>query len=38
MIEIYRGSPIQTMNICNLLEHSGIKVFVVNELMASIEP
>ena len=38
MIEIYRGSPIQSMNICNLLENSGIKVFVLNELLANIEP
>lgn len=38
MIEIYRGSPIQAMNIYNLLQNSGIEVFVLNELMASIEP
>ena len=38
MIEIYRGSPIHTMNICNLLKNSGIEVFIINELMASIEP
>ena len=38
MIEIYRGSPIQAMNICNLLENNGIEVFVLNELMANIEP
>ena len=38
MIEIYRGSPIQAMNICNLLQNNGIEVFVLNELMANIEP
>ncbi len=38
MIEIYRGSPIQAINICNLLENKGIQVFVLNELMANIEP
>lgn len=38
MIEIYRGSSIQAMNICNLLQNSEIEVFVLNELMANIEP
>ncbi len=38
MIEIYRGLPIQAINISNLLENNGIEVFILNELMANIEP
>ena len=38
MIEIFRGSNIESMNIRNLLESRNIHVFVINELMSSIEP
>lgn len=38
MIEIFRGSYIETMNIKNLLESSDILVFTANEYMSSIQP
>lgn len=38
MIEIFRGSYIETMNIKNLLENNGISVFIANEYMANIQP
>lgn len=38
MVEIFRGSYIETMNIKNLLENNGISAFVSNEHMSSIKP
>ena len=38
MIEIFRGSNIESKNIRNLLESRNIYVFVLNQLMSSIEP
>lgn len=38
MIEIFRGSYLEAMNIRNLLENCNIYVYVVNEYMSSIDP
>jgi hypothetical protein len=38
MIEIFRGSYIDTINIKNLLENGNISVFTANEYMSSIQP
>ncbi|MHC0446851.1 putative signal transducing protein [Flavobacterium sp. 3-218] len=38
MIEIFRGSYIETMNIKNLLENNGISAFITNEYMSNIQP
>ncbi|WP_264553258.1 DUF2007 domain-containing protein [Flavobacterium sp. N2038] len=38
MIEIFRGSHIEAINIKNLLENNDIPVFTVNEYMSSIQP
>ncbi|MCD0470272.1 DUF2007 domain-containing protein [Flavobacterium sp. JAS] len=38
MIEIFRGSYIEAMNIKNLLENNDIPVFTANEYMSSIQP
>ncbi|MBL0736647.1 DUF2007 domain-containing protein [Flavobacterium sp. GN10] len=38
MVEIFRGSYIETMNIKNLLENNGIPVFIANEYMVNIQP
>lgn len=38
MVEIFRGSYIESMNIKNLLENNGILVFTANEYMSNIQP
>lgn len=38
MIEIFRGSYIEAMNIKNLLENNNIPVFTANEYMSNIQP
>ncbi|MET3027448.1 DUF2007 domain-containing protein [Flavobacterium sp. UW10123] len=38
MVEIFRGSYIESMNIKNLLENNGISVFIANEYMSNIQP
>lgn len=38
MIEFFCGSYFEAMNIRNLLETNGIKVFVVNEYTSSLVP
>jgi hypothetical protein len=38
MIEIFRGSYIEAMNIKNLLESNDIPVFTANEYMSTIQP
>lgn len=38
MIEIFRGSYIEAMNIKNLLESNDIPVFTANEYMSNIQP
>lgn len=38
MVEIFRGSYIESMNIKNLLENNSISVFIANEYMANIQP
>ena len=38
MVEVFRGSLTEASNIKNLLENNGFEVFVLNEIMANIEP
>ena len=38
MLEVFRGSYIETMNVKNLLENSNIVVFTANEYLSSINP
>ena len=38
MVEIFRGSYIEVMNIKNLLENNAIFVSTANEYMSSIQP
>ena len=38
MIEVYRGAVSEAINIQNLLESNSIEVFILNEIMASVEP
>ncbi|UWY28885.1 DUF2007 domain-containing protein [Flavobacterium sp. TR2] len=38
MIEIFKGSYMEAMNIKNLLENNGISVFTANEYMSNIQP
>jgi Putative prokaryotic signal transducing protein len=38
MVEVYRGSYLEAMNIKNLLENNNIIVFTANEQMSSLEP
>jgi hypothetical protein len=38
MTTIYKGTYSEVINLKNLLENSNISAFILNELMASIEP
>lgn len=38
MREIFKGSYSEAMNIKNLLENIDIEVFIINEVMANVEP
>jgi hypothetical protein len=38
MIEVFRGSFLEAMNVKNLLENNNIIVFTANEYMSSIDP
>lgn len=38
MVEVYRGTLNEVVIIQNLLENNGIEVFVLNEIMANVEP
>ena len=38
MIDIFSSDVTETTNVKNLLENAGIRVFLVNEHMSSIEP
>lgn len=38
MVDIFRGTHSETMNIRNLIENNNIEVFTVNELMSTLEP
>jgi len=38
MVEVFRGSYIEAMNMKNLLENSNIVVFTANEYMSIIDP
>jgi len=38
MVEIFRGSYIEAMNIKNLVENNGISAFIANECMSNIQP
>lgn len=38
MVEVFRGSYIEAMNIRNLIKSNNIVVFTVNEYLSSIDP
>ena len=38
MVEVFRGSYIEAMNVKNLIENNNIVVFTVNEYLSSIDP
>jgi hypothetical protein len=38
MVEVFRGSYIEAMNVKNLIENNNIVVFVTNEYLYSVDP